>query len=773
MSLYDSMRVIEPGVEPSSIVEWTRRTVIVNRQVLFRPPVVARSSDIDDLLDVLASSEAESTVALDLAVLPGLTAILAHNRSAWKRLALRVVAPTEGALEDATRREREHDAVVTAFSEALWVLQALGLPPSDARLAITIGETYWKRARFSSRTADGRSATVEIANRAGLDLRSSGRCSLRLLTSSGEADWWLGDDLRERIREARKGERNAPVREIDPVEAGRAILGPSSSDDPAVGRRPPTFEEYAPCLRAAMALAQEYLYGHTNDLRRWQQQRMVEALDRSDPIWGDSSVSAVADAGAEPTLLAGAASATLLSTPLARRLRVLLVRAPMPTPFGAGFPPLAIAQLGAIAKGIGAEVSLVDLAPAFVDTVDGKDSVVSLSALTDAESGERLRRAFGTTSGRFDVVGLSVPERAVRPFVERTVLPMLAALGGKVVLGGRGSGFYQPRSAGDGEQTVDFVVQGEGELVFAALLQCLASGKEPDGIPALWDTRRARTGYGLPVSTDLAALPPPDFHGLDLAAYRANTPFLQRPFLPLLFLRGCAQRCTFCADESARRPRSKPVQSVVNELRHLRDSHGVRDFFFLNNLINISPAWLSDFLDGMEREALAVRWLDCARVQPMDRPTLERMAAVGCVQLTYGVDQGSDRMLALTRKGFTVQQAFETIKATSQAGIAVVVNLIVGMPHETEEDFEAMRRFIGRTLPYVSDFSVIPYNFTNGSPLFNEPHLHGLTRRGSNLSVDDGPSWPEFQAVRDRRFRILAEQDLPGLKLLERGMFDY
>lgn len=191
----------------------------------------------------------------------------------------------------------------------------------------------------------------------------------------------------------------------------------------------------------------------------------------------------------------------------------------------------------------------------------------------------------------------------------------------------------------------------------------------------------------------------------------------------------------------------------------------MHDFYFLNNLINLQPAWLTRLLDGLERADLDLRWVDCARVTGLDAPVLARLARAGCVQLTFGVDAGSDRLLALTRKGFTLEQAFTAIKETSEAGIAAVVNLIVGLPHETDDDFEGMRRFIERTRPYVARYLVMPFNYTLGSPLANTPAAFGLRRRGATFDVVGGPDWATFCATRDRRYETIMRNDLGYARL--------
>ena len=136
------------------------------------------------------------------------------------------------------------------------------------------------------------------------------------------------------------------------------------------------------------------------------------------------------------------------------------------------------------------------------------------------------------------------------------------------------------------------------------------------------------------------------------------------------------------------------------------------------------------------------------------------MRRAGCVELTFGVDTGSPRLLGLVRKGFTADEAAHTIGLAAEEGIAPVVNLIVGLPHETEEDFRETVAFVERTRPFVRQFCAMAFNYTAGSPLFNEPTRFGLGRCGPRFAVLGGPSWQEHRETRRRRYEQLVHQVL-------------
>ncbi|MDD4894252.1 MAG: radical SAM protein, partial [Candidatus Omnitrophica bacterium] len=78
-----------------------------------------------------------------------------------------------------------------------------------------------------------------------------------------------------------------------------------------------------------------------------------------------------------------------------------------------------------------------------------------------------------------------------------------------------------------------------------------------------------------------------------------------------------------------------------------------------------------------------------------------KMKESGCKHLIYGIESGSQRVLSLMRKRFTISDADAVIKATHEAGIVVTANFMFGFPGETEKDFTETLDFIKRNAKYL------------------------------------------------------------------------
>ncbi|MCX6374607.1 MAG: hypothetical protein NTU88_00960, partial [Armatimonadetes bacterium] len=66
-----------------------------------------------------------------------------------------------------------------------------------------------------------------------------------------------------------------------------------------------------------------------------------------------------------------------------------------------------------------------------------------------------------------------------------------------------------------------------------------------------------------------------------------------------------------------------------------------------------------------------------------------------------GLECGSPNVLRLMRKRFTIEDAEWFINSIHEAGIKIDLNLIVGFPGETEDDFQETLIFISKIAPKI------------------------------------------------------------------------
>jgi len=256
----------------------------------------------------------------------------------------------------------------------------------------------------------------------------------------------------------------------------------------------------------------------------------------------------------------------------------------------------------------------------------------------------------------------------------------------------------------------DVVVIGEGEKTLLQVIDQVENKKsleECKGVAIPKKDKWVFTGFTEPIM-NLDELPFPNFDAYDLKLYSdKNT-------LPILTSRGCPMRCVFCTDTYFwRLYRHRSTENVVAEIRRMQDKYKNRFFFFNDSLINGNFVNFSDLCNMLIKEKIDIFWGGNCRIDKrLDSEFLKKMKISGCKYLIVGVESGSNKILKLMHKGFTIEDAECFIYDCNRAGIDIMANWIVGFPGETDEDFMHTAHFIqkNRNLIKENTFNVLALN---------------------------------------------------------------
>ncbi|MEW5775148.1 MAG: radical SAM protein [Thermodesulfobacteriota bacterium] len=234
----------------------------------------------------------------------------------------------------------------------------------------------------------------------------------------------------------------------------------------------------------------------------------------------------------------------------------------------------------------------------------------------------------------------------------------------------------------------DYMVIGEAEGVLEDLVPKLLAGKRPTDVPGVVSKHDSRDRVFTPAAlyTDLDAIAFPQYEWLDLIYYQTHDRLHN---IPIVTSRGCRWgRCRFCAEAFPFRKRSP--KSVVDEIEFFA-ARGWHTFHINDSDCNGDPDNLHDICSEILRRGLTVHFAGQLRVDK--RNTLEYMRhlrAAGFSHLRFGVDGWTDKLLHLQRKGYNMPLVFENLKNCHDAGITTAVNVIIGIPGETEEDMDEL-----------------------------------------------------------------------------------
>ena len=192
-------------------------------------------------------------------------------------------------------------------------------------------------------------------------------------------------------------------------------------------------------------------------------------------------------------------------------------------------------------------------------------------------------------------------------------------------------------------------------------------------------------------------------------------------------MEGCSKYCTFCVVPYTRGDEvNRPVGSVLEEIRALV-AQGVREVTLLGQNVNAYRGALEDgteadlatlihyvaAIDGVER----IRFTTSHPLE-FDDSLVEAYASVPQLanHLHLPVQSGSDRILALMKRGYTVLEFKDKIRRLRavRPDITITSDFIVGFPGETERDHAATMKLV-RDLGFDLSFSFL-YSRRPGTP---------------------------------------------------------
>jgi tRNA-2-methylthio-N6-dimethylallyladenosine synthase len=159
-------------------------------------------------------------------------------------------------------------------------------------------------------------------------------------------------------------------------------------------------------------------------------------------------------------------------------------------------------------------------------------------------------------------------------------------------------------------------------------------------------------------------------------------------------MRGCDKFCSFCVVPYTRgRERSRDLDSVVTEVKQLW-KEGFKEVTLLGQNVNSYRSGKSDFADLLKTCALAVPEMrirfTTSHPQDLSDKLLETIAEYDnlCKYIHLPVQSGSDRILDLMKRSYSVEQYLALIEKTKKIipSVDLSTDIISGFPTETEED---------------------------------------------------------------------------------------
>lgn len=305
-------------------------------------------------------------------------------------------------------------------------------------------------------------------------------------------------------------------------------------------------------------------------------------------------------------------------------------------------------------------------------------------------------------------------------------------------------------------------VQGQGERTFAMIVDRLRARVGLEGLPGT--TTRTQSGAahytpGRPPD-DINTFPRADYDLLPVEQYFEAKGQRQ---LDYVSSQGCRFRCAFCADPAVygRSWSGLAPERVGEELAWLASRHRVRDVAFQDETFFTSHPRVTAIAEALLTRHTTFTWMATMRADQAARlppDTFRLCRRAGLRRVMVGLESGSQAMLDWMKKDATVDQVFALADRCRDNSIAVLCNLIVGFPGESDASVRATLAAAKRLRAYGPQFQIAMFYYR---PYPGTPITDALVRTGYRLPATL-EAWADIDALpppwADRRLRRLIDR---------------
>ncbi len=261
---------------------------------------------------------------------------------------------------------------------------------------------------------------------------------------------------------------------------------------------------------------------------------------------------------------------------------------------------------------------------------------------------------------------------------------------------------------------IDFVIQGEGERPFVALLKALKSGQDFKKVPNLGYKKRGQLVFNprkenFPIET----LSFPDFSDLPQDHYL----FEKKPLCFIITSRGCPYRCAFCSVHKTfgHKCRRRSAESILSEIKQ-RYGEGYRVFDFEDDNLTFDRKEMTELCKKLIRtfpeKDIQLLAMNGVCYWTLDSGILKLMRQAGFTHLNLSLVSTNTALLKTVQRPNPLKKYRDVVKKAAALGFKVVAYQILGLPGDTLSSMIKTLLFNAK-LPVLlgaSPFYLIPHS---------------------------------------------------------------
>ena len=200
-----------------------------------------------------------------------------------------------------------------------------------------------------------------------------------------------------------------------------------------------------------------------------------------------------------------------------------------------------------------------------------------------------------------------------------------------------------------------------------------------------------------------------------------------------MLTQGCPYSCNFCASQQKRILYRSPWH-IQQELVYLIKTYSIEVFAVVGDNFLVNKEKTRNICDAIS--GFGLKWSTLSRVDTVDYGILELMQEAGCIEIKFGIESGSERMLNAMGKNISVNQICNAIKMTYSTGIKVKIFLIHGYPGENMETTNETIKLLKRMSPMIERISLFRFAPLPGSYVYENYKETGLLIFGTEADWD-------------------------------------
>lgn len=317
------------------------------------------------------------------------------------------------------------------------------------------------------------------------------------------------------------------------------------------------------------------------------------------------------------------------------------------------------------------------------------------------------------SAGDYDVVGFTAHVWSIDRSLRLAGRLRDRSPGTRVVFGGPEIAPGRPVLAA---AAVDAFVIGEGESAFLEALADLAAARRPAGA-----AQTAPRVYRASSPIDLASLPNPYLAGLVERA--ASDPVY------LETVRGCPNRCSYCSyAKEFPGVRGWPA-GALEAVFPWAAANGVPEIYLMDPTFNGQPGWEEklEAIAGLNGTGIPLHTeLRLESIEPRHAALFRR---AGFRSVEAGLQSTNPEALRAVRRTWDRDRFLRGAAALREQGIVVRTGVILGLPGDTSEGFQATVRFL-EDAGLADDMEVHPLSVLPGTDLRRDASALGIVPMG-------------------------------------------